>query len=406
MSCGTLQSGNQFLGSALAQVDCHAQAIGAYGFGALSAPGSVGAALLLAALTVFIALLGIRLMFGEAPSGRDLVNEALKVGIVLTLATSWPAWRTLAYDTVFGAPAQLSATIGGSAGLPGSGRALDQRLSSADANIVALTAYGTGRLTGGVVGSSDTGDPTRGIALADQTGFSWGRVFFLVGALGPLALVRLSGGILLALAPVMACLLLFVGTRDIFIGWLRALGAVVLGALALSLCQSVQLALLEGWFSRTLEQRQANILTVSAPTELLVISLSFALIAFGALGLAMRLSFFSGGGINKIAAQIVATRAAAFVSPPAAGSPGFDRAEMQPRAQRLADAIAETVRREERASGIRTGERRIEARLEAAATGTSTSNSSLVRPFEALGSSFSRNSRRQSGTAARRDRRT
>jgi type IV secretion system protein VirB6 len=112
MSCGAIQTGNHFLGAVLSHVDCQAQAIGAYGYGALADPGSPIAVLLLAALTLFIALFGFRLMFGEAPAGRDLVGDVIKVGIVLTLATSWPAWRAVAYDTVLSAPTQLAGTIG------------------------------------------------------------------------------------------------------------------------------------------------------------------------------------------------------------------------------------------------------------------------------------------------------
>jgi type IV secretion system protein VirB6 len=201
MSCAPLQSGSNFLGGMLAQVDCQAQAIGAYGYGALADPNSPVAVLLLAALTLFIALYGLRLMFGEAPGGRDVVGSLVKVGIVLTLATSWPAWRTVAYQVVLDGPSQIASQIGLASGLPGSRGDLNQRLENADQGIVALTAWGTGRLTGGVVGQSDQGDISRGIALADRTGFAWGRIAFLVGTVGPIAIVRLSAGILLALAP-------------------------------------------------------------------------------------------------------------------------------------------------------------------------------------------------------------
>lgn len=401
MSCGTLQSGSHFLGSALAQVDCHAQSIGAYGFGALSAPGSAASSVLLAALTIFIALFGIRMMFGEAPSGRDLIGDILKIGIVLTLATSWPAWRVLAYDTVFGAPAELSASVAQSAGLPASGRALDQRLDAADASIVALTAFGTGRLTGGVVGSSDNGDTTRGIALADQTGLSWGRVAFLVGALGPLALVRIAGGILLALAPLMAFLLLFAGTRDIFMGWLRALGATALGALVLTLCYAVELALLEGWLSGVLAQRQANILVPSAPTELLVIALAFAIIAIGALGLVLRLVFFSSAGIGKIAAQFADRYIPDIRQAPATPAGTID-GESQPRTQQVADAIAQTMRREQRIGGSRMFGQS-EGQPERNGAEGPIARLASTFPNDALGRSYNRHSRRHSDAASRRD---
>lgn len=372
MSCGAIQTGNHFLGAVLSHVDCQAQAIGAYGYGALADPGSPVAALLLAALTLFIALFGYRLMFGEAPAGRDLVGDVIKIGIVLTLATSWPAWRALAYDTVLSAPVQLAGTIGGASSLPGSRDGLTQRLDNADQGIVALTAFGTGRLTGGVVGSTDLGDSTRGIALADQSGFGWGRVAFLAGTIRPLAVVRLSAGILLALAPLMAALLLFAGTRDIFFGWLRdALG-----------------------------QREAGVLTPAAPTELLVLALAFAAVAWGALGLVVRVMFFAMPGWQRLAAQLAdgsarSARSAFAAEPVLAGVPSEPA-----RAQRVVDAVAQMMRREERLS------ERSHQHGSGAFAGAATSaaaNSAAPPQSEALGSSYRRTHRRTSAAATKRD---
>lgn len=400
MSCAAIQSGNHFLGTALAQIDCQAQAIGAYGFGALASPSSPAAALLLTALTLFVALFGLRLMFGEAPAGRDLVGEVLKVGIVLTLATSWPAWRVLAYDTVFEGPSELSANIGTAAGLPGSGNLLDQRLDAADASIVALTAFGTGRLTGGVVGASDTGDPTRGIALADQTGFSWGRVFFLVGTLAPLALVRLASGVLLAMAPIMAALLLFAGTRDIFIGWLRALGACLLAGLVLALCYSAELALLEGWLTNALAQRQANLLTPAVPTELVVIALSFAAVAFGVLGLIGRVMFFASPGLPRAAGQLAERFTAPLAIQPSFAGRAIETSDARARPQRLADAVAATLRREERQGGFGPSDY---AAGRAGGRSDSLARDSGPNAPGALGTSFARRHRRRSFAADKRD---
>ena len=106
MACPTLHSGSQFLANSLAHLDCQGQTIGAYGFGALSDASSNVFVALTALLTVFVALFGIRLIVGPAPNTRDLVGDILKIGIVLTLATSWPAWRVIGYDLVLHSPAE------------------------------------------------------------------------------------------------------------------------------------------------------------------------------------------------------------------------------------------------------------------------------------------------------------
>lgn len=398
MSCPAIASGDRFVVAVLEQIDCQAQAIGAYGYGALADPNSPVASLLLALLTLFIALFGLRLMFGEAVSGRDLLGDMLKVGIVLTLATSWPAWRTLAYQVVLEGPSEISGTLGLAAGLPGGQGDLNARLDAADKGLVALTAFGTGRLTGGVVGGTDLGDTARGIALADQTGFSWGRVLFLVGTIGPLALVRLASGILLALAPLMAGLLLFAGTRDLFMGWLRGLGACALGAAGLGIVYGVELAMLEGWLRDVLVQREANVLTPAAPTELLVLALAFTGIAWGLLALIARMMFFSMAGpirLNFGWREAAAGGQQLLVRPALAAAVGDPQ-----RALQVAEAVSQSLRREGR---DRDFERQLGGRLQAKDREPGAASGRAEPRQEALGQSYRRNHRRHSATAARRD---
>lgn len=399
MTCAAVQSGSHFLGGVLGRIDCQAQTIGAYGFGALADPNSPVASLLLAALTLFVSLFGIRLMFGEAPSGRDVVGEMLKVGIVLTLATSWPAWRTVAYQAVLQGPSGIAGSVGTASGLPGSQGDLNQRLDNLDQGLISLTAFGTGRLTGGITGSADLGDSARGVALADQTGFAWGRVAFLTGTIGPLALVRLAAGILLALAPLMACLLLFGGTRDIFLGWLRGLGACALGAVVLSLIYAVELSMLEGWLRGALSQREANVIAVAAPTELLALALAFAVAIIGALTLVMRLIFFASPIWRQwFPAEVPfgpsVRQTERFLQPALAGGPNEPA-----RAQRVSDAVEQLMRRESRPGEP---ERQLlDMRLGQPLEGRGNTSEGAVR--DALGGSYRRVRRRSSAAASKRD---
>ena len=105
MSCPTTYTGDGFLVRILGQIDCQAQLLGSYGWLSLSEPGSLTATITTGLLTLFIALFGLRLLFGPTPGTRDIVFDVLKIGLVLTLALSWPAFRTLIYDVVFLAPA-------------------------------------------------------------------------------------------------------------------------------------------------------------------------------------------------------------------------------------------------------------------------------------------------------------
>ena len=169
MACPAILTGTRFLGSTLAHIGGQGRTSGAYGYGALAGPGSPGIMALTGLLTVFVALFGIRLMLGHAMVRRDLIGDAIRVGLVLTLAMSWPAWRAVGYDLVMDGPAEIARTIGLASGLPGGDGGMIQRLQNADDGIVAITIYGTGRLTCGVVGGSDIVDSFHGIALADET---------------------------------------------------------------------------------------------------------------------------------------------------------------------------------------------------------------------------------------------
>jgi type IV secretion system protein VirB6 len=351
MACPSVTTGNRFLSEAIAHVDCQAQAIGAYGYGALANPGSGVSIALTGLLTIFIAIFGYRLMLGEEMRARGLVGDMLKLGIVLTLATSWPAWRTLGYDVAMKAPGELAGAIAGASRLPGSGNELVSRMQAADDAIVILTVYGTGRTMGGAVRSDTIGDRLEGIAVTDREGLADGRMAYLAGILAPFALVRLGAGFLLALAPLMAGLLLFAGTRDLFFGWLRGLGALALGSACLSVLQGVQLAILEPWLRDALALRSAQVLTPSAPTELSVITSVFMVVSFALLFVIGKIFFFGGMGVQGIWQQVQVLRGRAASTVPAAEFANSER-NAQPRALLIAESVSQVLRREERGFGV------------------------------------------------------
>lgn len=358
MGCPTITSGSSFLATTLAHLDCQGKTIGAYGYASLAQPGSSVSIALTGLLTLFVALYGIRLMLTGTTSTRDLVGGVIRVGIVLTLAGSWPAWRVVGYDVVMSGPQQLAGTLGRAADLSPAGRDLPARLQVVDDGLVVLTSYGTGRLVGG----ADPGDAFRGVVMPDYIGLGWGRVVFLVNTIAPYAMLRLGSGILLALAPLMAGLLLFSGTMPLFLGWLRGLVFCALGSLAYALVQSAQLAVLEPWLGDILRSRAVNGFTPSAPTELLVIAMAFCLAIFGLLGLIGWISFASpahfpllgrvGSGALAGAAPAPAHVQADMRVAGDSSRQGEGRRQVT-RAQVVADAVAANMRREQAGAAVR-----------------------------------------------------
>ncbi len=349
MACPAVGTGERFVAQMIAHIDCQAQGIGAYGYGALADPGSATIAALTGLFAIFAALLGYRLLFGAEVGSRDLVGEALRVGIVLTLATSWPAWRTLGYDVVMKGPAEVAAAIGGASSLPGAGGDLAARLQGADDGIAVLTVYGTGRNLGGTNRSNTIGDSFRSVAVTDLEGLSRGRFAFLAGTIGPLAIIRIGAGLLLALAPLMAGLLLFAGTRDVFFGWLRALGGLALGGVALSVVFGVELAILEPWLRSAIALRESEVLTPSAPTELSVITGAFALVSLALLALIARIVFFGGISLPGITLRSAPNLRDMPSSTSRLALAVGGQAEPS-RAFLVAEAVSASLRREERAS--------------------------------------------------------
>ena len=281
---------NAFFSAVLRFIDCQAQTIGADGYTALASPSSSASLALTALLTLFVSVVGVRMLMGQPPAPDDLLPTALKLGTVLLLAGSWPAYRVLAYDTVLMIPAEILDDVGAASSLPGSGGGLVERLQGADDAIVTLSAYGAGRLSL----AAEPGTRTRFAvqpAVKDDLAYGLTRMVFLISAIASLGSVRLVAGLLLALAPLFAGLLLFEWTRGIFMGWLHMLVASALAALGVTFLLAVELALLEPWLASVLAQRAARIPTPAAPVELLAMILGFSATLPAMILVAIRVAF-------------------------------------------------------------------------------------------------------------------
>lgn len=292
--CPSLSTGGAFLSTLLRHIDCQGETIGSAGYQALANPGSPLSLVLTALLTIFIALFGLRMILGQTPSLRDGVMAVVRIGVVLLIATSWPAYRTVVYDVIVHGPSQLASAIGAPAGLPGARGDMAGRLQVSDDAIVRLTTLGSGRndLVSTAPRTAD-GSPENleRAPLADDLAFGLARVLFLSNIVAGFAIVKLGAGILLALAPLFAGLLLFDIARGPFIGWARALVFTLLASLAFTLILGVELSLLEPWLTHALQLRQAKIITADAPVELLVLCSGFALASAGAMAILLRLAF-------------------------------------------------------------------------------------------------------------------
>ncbi|MHA6720199.1 type IV secretion system protein [Sphingomonas sp. RS6] len=348
---------NTFLESVLTSIDCQAQTLGAQGYQAMAAPGSSLSLLLGGMLTIFIALIGYRMILGETPSARDGVIAFVKVGIVFALAMSWAAYRTLAYDVVFHGPASLVSDIGAPAGLPGTSGGIVGRLGQVDRAIQELGRLGPGsammasrpQVDNGQasVVTQEVSDPP---SIFSPYGLGTARIVYLTATIAAFAAVRLVAGLLLALGPLFIAFLLFDGTRSLFEGWMRGLLGAALGAIAVTILLSVELALLEPWLGSLILRRRGDLLIGGAATELLVVTLAFALTLVAGLGMAARfaMAFRLPLALRALPERLTNSLGEAASKsrplPERTSSP----AESHSRAAAVAEAVAQVERREAR----------------------------------------------------------
>lgn len=397
MACPAIITGDRFLERTLVHIDCQAQTIGSWGYQSLAEPGSTASIVMAALLTIFVALFGIRLMFGGGPGARDTVFDIAKIGIVLTLAFSWPAYRVLIYDLVLYAPSEIAASIGGATpSAPGAGFAA--QLQDIDNAIVNLTEIGTGRNTGTFVDESAPGGTFQASAMRDENAFGWARLVWLAGTIGILALLRLAAGLLLAIAPLVAGLLLFEATRGLFAGWLRGLVMILAGSLGASIVLAGEIAVLGPWLTDALRLRLLGYATPAAPIELFSITLAFALVQFGMLWLLGKVAFARGWVSLPDFSQI--TNVAARGEQRAAPAARDNITIMPNRAERIADAVAVRVDHER---SEHTTRQSIRALSDGAPRSASAARYDGPLSPPRLGQAYRRNALRKGGVHNRRE---
>ncbi|WP_298327013.1 type IV secretion system protein [Asticcacaulis sp.] len=197
---------------ALRAVDCLAAQTTEKAFSTLLGPdGALGQALTLL-LTLYVALMAIRMLTGRTGVGlSSLTPRMLGLGLVLCFATSWAAYHQVVWNLLVGAPDHLASLLAGTRGSAPSLFAdrLDQLFQ------LVLDAARQSTTAGGE-------KPTllAGMRPADLLWIA--SLLLLFGTVGVLVASKIALAALLALGPVFIVLALFRATSGLFEGWLRA----------------------------------------------------------------------------------------------------------------------------------------------------------------------------------------
>ncbi len=322
--------------SLLGVVDCNVEGLVRGGYAALFEPSSAFAGVLTTLLTLFVAVLGYRLLLGrDSLRVGDLAVTAVKIGVVLALTTGWATYQTVVYDFLFRGPAELAGVMLAEVQPEGSlfrGDVFDGLQAVFDALNAFAKAFG-----GGLNGQAAVGAAAGGGSFGAQALIA-SAMILLLSSLGVLLATKIVLGLLLAIGPIFIALLLFESTRGLFEGWLRAAIAFAFAPLASTVILGVALTVLEPSLLRLRDQVAAGDFSLNAVYAVLILVLVFAAVSLGAL---------VAGGVVALGLRLPAPRVAATAGEAGAPAPAAEALPATPsRAARLAATAAAMDRRE------------------------------------------------------------
>ena len=221
-------------------VDCYMQSTVQAGYANLLGPGSVFGYALTIALTIYVAIVGYRLIFGRSTlSMGEMAPRMLLIGAVLALTSNWATYQMLVCDVLTDGPQEIVSAINPSSS---QGSSVNQRVDMLSGRMVDLADAWTefdaqpqnaapdAAVMAEQKGEADILPPTvTGITAIIAPKDSLGPNMLMLSALllvlasaGVLVVAKIILGLLLLLGPLFAVLGLFAGTRGLTLGWARA----------------------------------------------------------------------------------------------------------------------------------------------------------------------------------------
>lgn len=271
--CAQLPADAAMVQGLIGSVDCRVHDLAQTGYAALAGPGSPVAMLLTGLMTLYVVFIGYRLLLGRGGLRvGDATLSVLKIGIVVALATNWPFFQTLVYDTLTKGPGELASLLLG--GLQGQPAHPFDALQDAFDGLQKSASLMASRASPGA--AAIQGGPGFGAFAANTGGMT-----LLLSTLGVLLASKVVLAILLALAPLVAGLMLFETTRGLVEGWLKAMIALALTPLVAVLTLSLELAMLTPSLKALAEARSAQqfaAFDLDPAVTVLVLTLVFALV--------------------------------------------------------------------------------------------------------------------------------
>lgn len=276
-------------------------------------------------LTLYVGAFAVLLLTGRSRlSIGALTPRMITLGLVLTFTTSSLAYQTVVWNLTVGAPDQIAGVLMGAHG-----------------SAIQMFGDRIDILFNAIAEAANSASPA-GAARQGQGGFTpanlmWiSALMLLLGTVGVLLTARIVLAVLLALGPVFITLVMFQGTRGLFVGWLRGvlltaftpLIAVLAGASVVELAVPV-VAALRG--ADGIDGRAAIALFVIAAVYCAVMTLAIKVAA----------TMVAGWRVFGLAGRAERGERATAAANPAASAPTlYPAATPAPRAQTLVSAVS------------------------------------------------------------------
>lgn len=274
-------------------VDCYIASTVQAGYANLLGEGSVFSVALTIALTIYVAIIGYRLIFGRSSlSVGEMMPRMIMIGAVLALTSNWATYQVLVYDVLTDGPHEIVRAINPN---DGNMRGMTERVDMLSGRMVDLAdawtefdarpeqmlpASPTAPAPGALPVTAN--NITALVAPKDSLGPNMlllSALLLVLASAGVLVVAKIILGLLLLLGPVFAVLGLFPSTRGLAIGWGRAAVMMALVPIMTMITSTGALAALEPILTQMYVSAGQGDFSLRAALTILVIVLIMVAVA-------------------------------------------------------------------------------------------------------------------------------
>ena len=271
----------------LSSVDCYIQSTAQAGYANLLGQGSVFSVALTLALTLYVAIIGYRLIFGRSTLNMsEMMPRMVMIGAVLALTSNWATYQVLVYDVLTDGPQEIVRAVNPA---DGDARGITERIDVLSGSMVDLADAWTEfdarpdqMLPGDATALAPDALPatvsgiTAFVTPKDSLGpnmLLFSALLLVLASAGVLVVAKIILGLLLMLGPIFAVLGLFTSTRGLTLGWGRAAVLMALVPVMAMMTSAGAAAVLEPVLTQMYVSAGQGVFSLRAALAILVIVL-------------------------------------------------------------------------------------------------------------------------------------